>query len=102
MNNCVAGPNVAVGRAAAISATPDYSRLAEPALRAERCSLGRQRVRLRAPVNRASLGRCATQRLRARPPPDLDDSDISSVTGPCWSIPLSHDPVAGVFLLSGV
>jgi hypothetical protein len=28
--------------------------------------------------------------------------DISSVTGPCWSIPLSHDPVAGVFLLSGV
>jgi hypothetical protein len=29
-------------------------------------------------------------------------SDISSVTGPCWSIPLSHDPAAGVFLLSGV
>jgi hypothetical protein len=28
--------------------------------------------------------------------------DISSVTGPCWSIPLSHNPVAGVLLLSGV
>jgi hypothetical protein len=22
--------------------------------------------------------------------------------GPCWSTPLSHDPVAGFFLLSGV
>jgi hypothetical protein len=30
------------------------------------------------------------------------DSDISSVTGPCRSTPLSHDPVAGVLLLSGV
>jgi len=29
-------------------------------------------------------------------------SDVSSVTGPCWSIPLSHNPVAGVLLLSGV
>jgi hypothetical protein len=25
-----------------------------------------------------------------------------SVTGLCWSIPLSHDPAAGVLLLSGV
>jgi hypothetical protein len=28
--------------------------------------------------------------------------DISSVTGPLWSTALSHDPVAGVLLLSGV
>jgi hypothetical protein len=33
-------------------------------------SLGRQRVRLRAPLNRASVGRCATLGLRARPAPD--------------------------------
>ena len=37
-----------------------------------------------------------------RHPSWASHTDISSVTGPLWSIPLCHDPVAGVSLLSGV
>src|SRR5215208_5879543 len=40
-----------------------------------------QRKRLRRPVHRAAGERCATPGLRARPPPDPDDGDIS-----IWSI----------------
>ena len=38
---------------------------------------GKQLVTFRAPVRRVPAGRCATLGLRARPPPDPDDSDIS-------------------------
>ena len=45
---------------------------------------------------------CSPDRLGIEEVAGHHRSGISSVTGPCWSTPLSHDPVAGVLLLSGV
>src|SRR6516164_1428087 len=72
-SSCVAGPRVAViaHRGAETSTTLAYLKSAERFYEpSELGSLGRQRVRLRAPLNRASVGRCATLGLRARPAPD--------------------------------
>jgi len=73
---------VIVPRGAVISKTfvcsKSDERFYEPS---EPGSLGRQRVRLRAPVNRSPLGRCAAQRLRARPPPDPDHREVTFLNG---------------------
>ena len=82
-----------------------HGRLSRSTSRASSRSLGRQQVRFRAPLNRAPVGRCATPGLRARPPPDPNRPDVLTFLlsrASSWSIPLSHDPFAGVFLLSGV
>ena len=49
-------------------------RLSRPTSRASARSLGRQRVRSRAPRHRAADRRCVMRRLRARPPPEPDQA----------------------------
>ena len=64
--------------AAAINATLVCSRSAEifPTSRASWCSLGKKRGCIEA-LRRSSVGRCATHGLRARPPPEPGNDDIS-------------------------
>src|SRR5262249_23503350 len=52
-------------------------------LRAERADARSvaQRMRLRTPLNRAPVERCATLGLRAHPPPDPDDVTVTFLNG---------------------
>ena len=73
--------SVAVDHAGATSATPACSRSAELSYEPSERALARQINRLPTPLNRTTVGRCATLGLRARPPSDPSHRGVTFLNG---------------------
>jgi hypothetical protein len=66
-----------------VKTPPGLGKTKEAALRAERAGARsvEERVPSRTQLNRTPVGRCATPRLRARPPPDPGHRGVTFVNG---------------------